>query len=448
MADMENLAAIMLCVAWYWHRRDKPDFVTFVVFYLIAFLGALTKGLAAIAIPILAVCPDVLRDKRWKYLLKPSHFLALAVAGAVYAIPFVIASRTNTDYQSSGIGMVIRENVIRYLKPFDHKEPFYVYFFYLPMLMLPWAPLLLTTVFGSIGARRQFDRAARWLLMAIGIIFLFFTLSGSRRSYYILPIVPLCALWMAVFIHEIREGSAPRWTQWGVRIQAGLLALVGVIGLLAPVAWLVVRERLPWLPGMLFASIFVTVAGALLAAVVVYHTRSRWGSLATASPVLPSLLVAMAILLAGYYGWQQRILEASRTARPFAREVVRLSGASDVREIGVFLPGRAPTSRDQLGETPLKGYSSVLFYLNVQGPITLLYTPEKLQAFAAQDNPRLLLTQQRNIELLTEQWGGTMPEPAAFEPLEPYKEERKRKKKMVAWILSPDMDADAATQGE
>ena len=61
-ADTENLAAITLCILWYWLRRDKPNFTTFVIFYLIAFLGAQTKGLPAVIIPIVAMLPDLLRD--------------------------------------------------------------------------------------------------------------------------------------------------------------------------------------------------------------------------------------------------------------------------------------------------------------------------------------------------------------------------------------------------
>ena len=76
-ADTENLAAIMLCTAWYWARRDKPGFVTFLIFYLVAFSGALTKGLGAIVIAILVVLPDLIQEKRWKALLMPSHFVAL-----------------------------------------------------------------------------------------------------------------------------------------------------------------------------------------------------------------------------------------------------------------------------------------------------------------------------------------------------------------------------------
>ena len=31
---------------------------------------------------------------------------------------------------------MVKENIIRYFQPFDHKEPFYAYFYYLPVFPL------------------------------------------------------------------------------------------------------------------------------------------------------------------------------------------------------------------------------------------------------------------------------------------------------------------------
>ena len=67
-ADIENLAFTMAAIAWYWVRRDKSNFVTFAVFYVICFVGAQMKGWGPIAVPCLALFPDLLRDHRWKRL--------------------------------------------------------------------------------------------------------------------------------------------------------------------------------------------------------------------------------------------------------------------------------------------------------------------------------------------------------------------------------------------
>jgi 4-amino-4-deoxy-L-arabinose transferase-like glycosyltransferase len=88
-ADMENLAAITLAVAWYWKRRERPNFCSYIVFYLICSLGAQAKGLTAIVVPIVAVLPDFLRERRWKMHLSFFHLMALAFGAAIYLCPLI-----------------------------------------------------------------------------------------------------------------------------------------------------------------------------------------------------------------------------------------------------------------------------------------------------------------------------------------------------------------------
>ncbi len=142
-ADMANLAGIIMAVAWYWQRRERADCPSFLVFYLLLFIGAQMKGLTAIIVPALAVAPDLLRERRWRRLLGWRHWLALAIGLLVYILPFLYASFSRADYSSSGVALVIRENIQRFFDPFDHIEPFYIYLKHIPVLFLPWSPLLI-----------------------------------------------------------------------------------------------------------------------------------------------------------------------------------------------------------------------------------------------------------------------------------------------------------------
>ena len=133
-ADIENLAAIIICLAWYVARRNKLNFITFFVFYLIAFLGAQTKGLTAVVVPILFMIPDMLRERRWKILFSLNHLIALCGGLAFYFAPFIYSAMTaEQGHQLNGIALLFRENIQRYFQPFDHIEPYYVYFYYLPL---------------------------------------------------------------------------------------------------------------------------------------------------------------------------------------------------------------------------------------------------------------------------------------------------------------------------
>jgi len=148
-ADMENMTVIILAVAWYWARRGKPGFLSYFVFYAICFIVTQAKGMAAIAVPILVVLPDLMREKRWKSYLSVSHFLALVASVLLYLGPLMYSEVTKSGYRSSGLGQAFRENIVRYFRPFDHKEPFYVYFRYLSQLFFPWIPLLIAAFWAS-----------------------------------------------------------------------------------------------------------------------------------------------------------------------------------------------------------------------------------------------------------------------------------------------------------
>jgi len=225
-SDMLNLSAIVAAAAWYTGRRDRPGFVTSSVFFLILAVGALMKGLIAPALAMIAILPDLLHDRRWRRHLRPSLALAWIPAALVYLAPFLMASSTSAgSYGSNGLVLVFKENILRYFKPFDHQAPRYVYFEFLPLYALPWT-LLLPFVLWRAGRRwRQLGPDSRWPLLASLAILVFLTLSGGRRNYYLLPILPFVMLAIADWIHEAPD--LPRR-----RIAFGIAA-VSVAGLLA-----------------------------------------------------------------------------------------------------------------------------------------------------------------------------------------------------------------------
>jgi len=278
---MENLAAIILAVTWYWHHREQPTFFKFVVFYLILFLGALMKGLPALVIPCIAIFPDIIRERRWRILLRPGHFLALGVGGLLYMAPFAYASLSApSSYGESGLALVFRENIVRFVRPFDHEGAFYLYVYALPMFLLPWVPLFVGAVITQVRFFRQLDSPLRWLLSAAGLIFLFFTLSGSRRNYYILPMLPFCALLTAIYISGIPAGlSGVRFWSW--KLQQLLFLIAAGILLLAPLALPFIRARTGFEAPPSFATASVLMG---ISALIGPWLASRWAKLRSLIP--------------------------------------------------------------------------------------------------------------------------------------------------------------------
>lgn len=234
-ADMLNLAGTFFAIAWYLtHRRSTHFFNTFVFFMILA-ITALCKGLGGAIVPVLAVLVDVVLRREWLKHCRWGLVLAALPALLVYLLPFWVSSHFGgQQYGESGLYMVYRENILRYFQPFDHTGPITTYFIYLPIYLLPWTVLFLPALLALPGRIKQgLSVNHRWLNWSFLVVFLFFTLSGSRRSYYVLPIVPFAILFTADWV---LSRARPR-------LQAVLAKLVLVM---AVVLWLAVDIVPAW----------------------------------------------------------------------------------------------------------------------------------------------------------------------------------------------------------
>ena len=237
-ADMEQTVFILMAVTVYMHHRETPSFWAYFAFWACCAVGAQTKGLPAFVIPPALALIDCVVRKSFRRHLNWKFFLALFLGGfCLYAVPFVLEAMTSDNYGASGIVQVFRENLVRAFDPWDHnKDPFYAYFLYLPRLLIPWTPFFLFAVIDFIreliravakqGTASVEDLSSRavakqgtasvedlssdtlWLFASIVFIFVLFSASRSRRSYYILPAVPWCILFTAAWFSEPRES----WT--------------------------------------------------------------------------------------------------------------------------------------------------------------------------------------------------------------------------------------------
>jgi len=221
-ADMEQTVFIVMAVTVYLHHRETASFWAYFAFWGCCAVGAQTKGLPAFVIPPALAVIDCIVRKSFRQHLNWKFFLALFLGGlCLYAVPFVLEAVMSENYGASGIVLVFRENLMRVFNPWDHKDdPFYVYFLYLPRLLIPWTPFF---IFAVIDYIRDLIRAVAkqgtasvedlssdtlWLFASMVFIFVLFSASRSRRSYYILPIVPWCILFTAAWFSEPSES----WT--------------------------------------------------------------------------------------------------------------------------------------------------------------------------------------------------------------------------------------------
>jgi 4-amino-4-deoxy-L-arabinose transferase-like glycosyltransferase len=203
-ADMLNVGGILLAVTWFLIRRDNLNFFTYFILFLIVTVDALCKGLTAPIITFLILLPILLHDRKWKEYFKPSMFIAAIIMGILYVIPFIISSKTNggVSYQENGLYEVFRENIVRYFKPFDHTGPVYTYLLYLPLYSVPWIVFTIIGIYHTIKKWKSVEFSSRFYVIILALVFIFFTCSGSRRSYYVLPMVPLAIFIAANWINS------------------------------------------------------------------------------------------------------------------------------------------------------------------------------------------------------------------------------------------------------
>lgn len=209
-ADMLNMAGSLFAVSWYFDHKTRPNFFSYMIFFLILALTSLCKGLVGAIVPLIVIFPDLVMKGEWKKHLRPAILFALLPAVIVYVFPFWASTYFGGDsYGQSGLYLVYRENILRYFQPFDHKGPIYTYFIFLPIYLLPWAIFFIPAVFSLKSRWQTMSANSRWLVWAVLLLFLFFTLSGSRRNYYVLPMVPFAILmtadWVATNYNELNK---------------------------------------------------------------------------------------------------------------------------------------------------------------------------------------------------------------------------------------------------
>ncbi len=237
-ADMLNVAGIMVAVTWYFYHREDSRIRSYTVFFCILAVSSLFKGPVATVLACLAILPELLHNKSWRQHVNFKLLISLIPAILIYLAPFILSNLTSGQhYSESGLYEVFRENVVRYVHPFDQIKPFYIYFYYLPIYMLPWGILLIPAIIYYIRHWRQLDTAERWCAWASLLTFLFLMGSGSRRSYYILPVVPFATLmtacWLSKGFNTIRSKRA--WISF--ILLATFIGLFALFCILKPIAY-------------------------------------------------------------------------------------------------------------------------------------------------------------------------------------------------------------------
>jgi hypothetical protein len=278
---------------------------------------------------------------------------------------------------ASGLKAVFDENFRRFIKAYDHKGPVYLYVYMLPVLLLPWAPLLIGAVVGLWHDRKRLEMPTRWLCWASVAIFAFFTASESRRGYYILPLLPLSALLVGIFLAARADERLAAIRRHALVIQAGLIVAGVVLALAGPLISAKAAEHygvtVP--PHLNRSMILFGVAGAIVGLIALRLDRAPSR---TYRGFWPSVVTAT-VLVGGYFCWQQGMLESYRSEPAFARNLKTQVQGLPPEQVGLYRVSAA----------------NLLFYMGMERPPENLINDRELQSFLLRDGKRVIVTQRQ-----------------------------------------------------
>jgi len=172
-------------------RRDNP--LPWYLFYLFCALAVLAKGLIGIVFPAGILFFFLMLGWRWRILRRMHIVPGLLLFLAVVVPWFAAVSYRNPEFARF---FFIHEHFERFTSTVHGRsQPFW---FFLPVLlgtMLPWSCLIPGALSKAwADRRRETGQAGMFLLIWIGVIFLFFSISGSKLVPYILPVFPPLAI--------------------------------------------------------------------------------------------------------------------------------------------------------------------------------------------------------------------------------------------------------------
>jgi 4-amino-4-deoxy-L-arabinose transferase-like glycosyltransferase len=397
-ADVETLTGELAALLLFLKYEERQDGWWVVGLWIIMALTSLTKGLLGFVLPIMviglyctlaegwrafgdAILHGAISSRvRWvvdhnRWLFNWKSIPAIGIGIALYSFPFWFSKQV--EGSDKGLQMVWRENVVRFFHPFDHRGPVYLYVYVIFALMAPWAMLLPAALVEAHARRRENAepaRSDRFALVYFWATFVFYTISGSRRSYYILPILPAGALLVARILAGDMLRS--RWSRILLAIGYGLTAIATVlgVGVLLPPS-MILRGSMALLPTAPDRAVFA-IAWIISVASIVYALRDYRPERVAVSVGVIAYCVMLYI-----YVFAMPAADAYRGEKPFGLQTLQLL--------------HGDTSHLVLYRT-----EGPLFYLNPPAPLPEFDHPGDLKSALASGDIRWMIVRRRDVPSL------------------------------------------------
>jgi hypothetical protein len=264
--------AFLVCMAiWSGFRHvaaPPPRRVWLYLLYLFSALAFLAKGLIGVVFPFAILFIWLILSRRWRETFALFSPIGILLFAAMTLPWLVLVQKANPDFFRF---FFIQEHLLRYAtKMHGRYQPIY---FYLPIILagtLPWCAFLPEAVRGvRLNRGRAFFSSdeKRLLLVWIGVVLLFFSLSSSKLIPYIAPVfLPLALVFGQIFrrYEDMTDATGsllavPLRYRATVITQSFLFAAVLIAPVFLPVNRVTPGEWWPWIAVPFLVLILIPV---------------------------------------------------------------------------------------------------------------------------------------------------------------------------------------------
>ena len=278
--------------------------------YVFMGLAVLAKGLIGIVLPALLLAAFAIVRRDWRLIVDAKLELGIPIF-LVIAAPWFYLVNSATDGKWLADFIYIH-HVERYIDGMGHRQPFYYYLTTLPADFMPWTIFAIPAVIAYFPCRRLMQRPIPlFFSLCFLVVFLFFSISDTKRDLYLLPLMPTLALLVGNYIEDLTEGrSESALYRWLSQFYFGAVAILGVA--LPIVAWTVRRETF-WIS--LPVALVLLIGGVVT--VILIRKRRPLQAVTAVAWLIVALMVSGSLWILPY-------VNQFKSHRPFSLEINRI----------------------------------------------------------------------------------------------------------------------------
>jgi 4-amino-4-deoxy-L-arabinose transferase-like glycosyltransferase len=179
------------------------------IFYIALGFAVISKGPVGLALPAMIIGLYLVCEKNLTFIKQMQIGRGILVFMSISAPWYILIALKNPDYAAY---FFIEQNLGSFFSSNPrHPGPIY---YYIPVLLggfFPWSCFLPVALVYAFGKKFQtVKQETVFLVIWLGVVFLFFSMAGSKLATYILPMFPAASLLVALAFQKLLATSDPQ----------------------------------------------------------------------------------------------------------------------------------------------------------------------------------------------------------------------------------------------